>query len=204
VSKRAKKGSLKEVACIVDGCDEKAHAKMMCKRHYGQAWRTGKVRLGLKGQHGPVEERFWHFVEKLGPDDCWNWKGNCDKDGYGSIRTPTTQLRAHRVSYQINNPDKSIDGLVVRHTCHNPSCVNPTHLLRGTNQDNVDDKMRAGRCPISESHGNTKFSNEIVEQVRASSGTNVAIAKKFGISRSQVRNIRTFSQRPPVKDHEQK
>ena len=36
-------------------------------------------------------------------------------------------------------------GMVVRHTCHNPACVNPDHLLLGTHQDNVNDCIAAGR-----------------------------------------------------------
>lgn len=36
-------------------------------------------------------------------------------------------------------------GLVVRHSCDNPPCCNPDHLLIGTQQDNVNDMIERGR-----------------------------------------------------------
>src|SRR5579862_6803540 len=36
-------------------------------------------------------------------------------------------------------------GLVVRHKCDNPLCINVDHVEIGTHQDNVDDAFRRGR-----------------------------------------------------------
>lgn len=193
---RAKKGALKGLQCTVDSCDEPMYARAMCKRHYKQVNRTGTATPGLKGRHGPVEERFWHFVSNGAPDACWPWTDNSDKDGYGAIRTPSTQLRAHRVSFEIHNPDVSIKGMVVRHKCNNPPCVNPAHLLAGTHLDNMADRMEAGHFYSNEDHPNTKFSNEVVAQVRAASGTHEEVAARFGMSTSQAGNIRRGQQRP--------
>ena len=104
-TKRAPKGALKGLICTVDQCDQPMHARGMCSRHYKQANRTGAAKPGVKGKHGTPQERFWHFVDKCGDNGCWLWTGYRDKDGYGSVRTPKTKLRAHRVSYQIHNPD---------------------------------------------------------------------------------------------------
>lgn len=195
---RAKKGALKGLLCTVEKCDQPMHARGMCARHYKQANRTGKATPGMKGKHGTVAERFWHYVEKSGADECWLWTGNRDKDGYGSIRTPETQLRAHRVSYKIHNPGDCIEGLVVRHRCNNPPCVNPAHLLAGTHLDNMADRMEAGHFYVNEDHPNTKYSNEVVAQVRAASGTHEEVAARFGMSTSQAGNIRRGQQRPGV------
>lgn len=194
---RAKKGSLKGLTCIVEDCSEPMHSKQMCIRHYKQWHRTGKAKSGIKGKHGTPEQRFWTYVQKGGIDECWPWLGNRDKDGYGSLRTPKTQLRAHRLSYQIHKGEIPA-GMVIRHTCHNPSCVNPSHLLFGTVLDNNRDKVKAGRSLTNELHPNTKFSNEVVAQVRQASGTSRAIAIQFGISESQVKNIRHHRQRPAI------
>jgi hypothetical protein len=191
---RVKKGSLKGLICSVHECAEPMHAKQMCKRHYKQFHRTGAVRIGLVGKHGPISERFWHHVDKKSDAECWNWKGHLDKDGYGSLRTPKTQVRAHRVSFQIHN-DQSIDGLIVRHLCNNPSCVNPAHLAVGTQVDNMRDRELAGNTPRNEAHKNCKFSDLIVEAVIAGTGTYKQIADRFSMSESQVGNIKRKAQR---------
>jgi hypothetical protein len=37
------------------------------------------------------------------------------------------------------------DGLLVRHDCDNPLCVNPEHLRTGTDRDNAQDRDSRGR-----------------------------------------------------------
>lgn len=76
---------------------------------------------------------------------CWLWDGGLDKDGYPNyIRDNLIRKRPSRVSYEVFNGDIP-EGQIVRHTCDNPSCVNPTHLVVGTWQDNMNDKMERGR-----------------------------------------------------------
>lgn len=53
-------------------------------------------------------------------------------------------MKAHRVSYALANgtlPKAS----VVRHTCDNPPCVNPAHLLAGTQKENMADRKARKR-----------------------------------------------------------
>ena len=79
------------------------------------------------------------FLSKM-HDDCWIWFGPRIKYGYGRRNGKLI----HRLFWTIYNgviPDK----LFVCHHCDNPSCVNPSHLFLGTNQDNVNDKMKKGR-----------------------------------------------------------
>lgn len=195
---RAPKGSLNGRICTVDGCCDPMYSREMCKRHYKQMNNAGAVRSDRRGTHGTPAQRFWNYVQPGDPGDCWEWQGRRDKDGYGTVRTTTSMIRAHRVSYVIHKGEIPA-ALVVRHTCHNPCCVNPAHLLTGTTQDNVMDKVLAGRCPRNESHPNCKFSDEVVESVRASSGPAHAVGARFQMSPSHVRNIRRGEQRLPTK-----
>jgi hypothetical protein len=52
--------------------------------------------------------------------------------------------QAHRVAWELlNGPLRP--GEVVLHTCDNAQCVNPNHLRKGTQHDNVRDMFRKGR-----------------------------------------------------------
>jgi hypothetical protein len=73
--------------------------------------------------------RFWGQVDK--GDECWEWTGKRDPDGYGRFF-----VSVHRLAYQwLVGPIP--DGLQIDHLCRNPSCVNPEHLEPVTPSENV-------------------------------------------------------------------
>jgi hypothetical protein len=96
----------------------------------------------------PVSVRLWAKVKVAGPDDCWEWIGARDPNGYGRIQVMTngkwgTQL-AHRVAYKLIKGDIP-DGLHLCHRCDNPPCCNPAHHFPGTPLDNMTDAKLKGR-----------------------------------------------------------
>ena len=48
--------------------------------------------------------------------------------------------------------EKIKEGNVILHTCDNPRCINPNHLIQGTHQDNMQDKKLKGRSKNENSH----------------------------------------------------
>ena len=110
-------------------------------------------------------KRFWDKVDKTG--ECWIWTAYTKTDGYGQFKFDGKMRGAHRMAWLLTNGEIP-DGMLVCHTCDNPSCVNPNHLFLGTNQDNADDKMNKGRhASVSQTHckrghefsrANTRFS----------------------------------------------
>ena len=88
-------------------------------------------------------QRFWDKVVKT--ESCWLWTGSSDSCGYGQAVYNGIAVRAHRLSYTLAFPQEDIQGMVVRHSCHEPSCVNPSHLTPGTQSQNMMDSSRAGR-----------------------------------------------------------
>lgn len=106
--------------------------------------------MGKRGPKAvPVEDRFWRFVAKGGDAECWIWTGNKLPSGYGQIGVDKRQKYAHRLSYEMH-VGPIPDGMVVMHSCDNPSCVNPAHLSAGTYLDNSLDCVRKGRHkPVS-------------------------------------------------------
>lgn len=85
-----------------------------------------------------------HSKSKETSQGCWEYQGGIDRCGYGKLCVSNRRLGAHRVSYAIHKGDIP-DGNVVMHLCNNPSCVNPEHLVLGTQKENVRQSVESGR-----------------------------------------------------------
>lgn len=82
-------------------------------------------------------------------DGCWMWNGSthaCNPKSpefkYGNVSAQFTRYgynlqfgTAHRLTYFLFNGPIG-PGMTVDHTCHNPLCVNPSHLRLCTQQEN--------------------------------------------------------------------
>lgn len=112
--------------------------------------------------------RFWPKVDKsMGQDSCWWWLGAKGKQDYGNWYAQGKYLRAHRAAYEIVYGEIP-DGAVVCHTCDNPSCVNPRHLVLGTQKQNLNDMTRKGRRSKKGAKGEANAKAKLTEhQVRA-------------------------------------
>lgn len=129
---------------------------------------------------------------------CWLWEGATTCGGYGHIRfkinNKWTMKRAHRVAFELYKGEIP-KGLIVRHCCDNRLCVNPNHLLLGTTQDNIDDKMNRGRHNWGTTPGHRKLSFSIANTIREYYATNKLsykeIALLFNTSASQVHRVLT-------------
>ncbi|MBX3031886.1 MAG: HNH endonuclease [Chloroflexi bacterium] len=101
---------------------------------------------GLASRWGSQLDRFWGYVDRGADDECWIWRGPTYVGGYGRLSTPGGKhVRAHRFSYELATGTSLAPGLVIRHTCDRPPCVNPAHLLPGTQRENIADMMSRGR-----------------------------------------------------------
>jgi hypothetical protein len=100
--------------------------------------------------------RFWSFVERREPNDCWPWVRGADWDGYGffalNVNGKKVSYRAHRIAYFLHYNEDPWP-LLVRHlTCDNPPCCNGAHLATGTLADNRQDCVNKNRQARGERH----------------------------------------------------
>lgn len=97
-----------------------------------------------------------------------------DKDGYGQFSIKGRNVRAHRFSWEISRCTNIPAEGVIMHLCDNPSCVNPIHLVLGTNLMNLADMVRKGRNKSSTGcqkrkgtqNGNAKITETDVLEIR--------------------------------------
>src|SRR4051812_17585161 len=78
----------------------------------------------------------------ISENGCWEWIGARNPKGYGMISIDSRMYVVHRIMAELYlGLDPSDKNAHVRHSCDNPSCFNPEHLLVGTNDDNVQDRF---------------------------------------------------------------
>ena len=75
--------------------------------------------------------------------DCINHTGCVQNTGYGQVRRAGKLWLAHRWAAHVAH-GPCPEGKVVRHTCDNRLCINPKHLVYGTQGDNMVDRRDRG------------------------------------------------------------
>lgn len=125
---------------------------------------------------------------------CMEHKGVVNIDGYGIVRIKGKNVRAHRLAYaKANNIAlEALAGLVVRHRCDNPACVNADHLVIGTHADNMRDKVERNRSCTGSKNPNAKMNEFDIPFVRhwlKNGHPQAEIARCFGVDRGQIYKI---------------
>lgn len=82
----------------------------------------------------------------------------------------------------------SIKGLVIRHQCHNPRCINPAHLLLGTHKDNMQDCIDAGR--LGNRGRKEKLTLEQQAAIKKDFRQNKIIAKEYEVTGCTIARIK--------------
>ena len=131
-----------------------------------------------------------------GPNDCWLWRGPTDREGYGRMSRNGVTIYVHRVAAaRAYGPlPMTVNGkpTVVLHTCDVPGCINPRHLVIGTQADNMRDMVAKKRYQYGERHYAAKLTRRDVTRIRGllRSGTKqIAIAEQYDVDPSLISRI---------------
>ncbi len=182
--------------CTIAGCDKSIKSKRngLCSAHLQRLRRHGDVMADLpivRVIRGDPRQRFAGRVEKV-PSGCHEWRGAKLKDGYGSFQFEYHGWPAHRWNWiQAHGPIP--DGMVVRHKCDNPPCVNVEHLELGTVQQNQGDMVDRGRSLKGSKNAIAKLNEakvlEIRIAVRDKTSSQLELAALYGVTPACICHI---------------
>lgn len=116
--------------------------------------------------------------------DCIEYTGYVSKVGYGLQYDPVFKktISAHRFTFRENH---GYLPPVVMHTCDNKRCVNPNHLVGGTQAENIQDCSRKGRLSTTQ-----KLSLVDCEHIKNSKFSSRMLAKYYGVNQKTICNIK--------------
>lgn len=133
-------------------------------------------------------EHFWERVDIRRSDECWHWKGGGHVREYGRLTFEGVWRQAHHVAFKLTFGDWPP---YLRHSCDNPSCCNPAHLLAGTHDDNMADKVERDRQTRGEASVHAKLTEDQVRAIRADTRKHEDIAADYGVDSSHISRVKT-------------
>ena len=91
-----------------------------------------------------IEQIFSEMLDNYEPvteSGCWIWSGGTNGCGYGMNKVKGKTVLAHRLSAAMVIGRMPHGSEVVMHKCDVPSCINPRHLVVGTQAENMKDMI---------------------------------------------------------------
>ena len=84
---------------------------------------------------------------------------------------------------------------LARHTCDNARCIRVDHIVPGTEQDNIDDRVARGRSAVGLSNGRAKLSDADIADIRTSNATAHEMADKYNVTPDHIWRVRKGTRR---------
>jgi hypothetical protein len=113
-----------------------------------------------------------------------------DRDGYARLVINGVKTSVHRYIYsQVF--ERVPTNLVVMHSCDNPACFNPAHLLMGTQRENMIDKARKNRSR----YNGKRLSKREIAEIRANADCLkvMELATKYGVDYQTIKRYKNKS-----------
>jgi hypothetical protein len=135
------------------------------------------------------------FDYEVDNNGCFNVTSHSKNEwGYSAFTYRSIKRLLHRHVYE-EMYGFIPEGLVVRHKCDNPRCINPEHLELGTHADNARDMYERGRSysRIGESNSCARLTEKQVIEIKRAlmAGVHgVTLAEEYGVTSSQINRIK--------------
>jgi hypothetical protein len=125
--------------------------------------------------------------------NCVLHVGYCQPDGYGQKKYKGRVVLAHRLAYALAHElDVFSMGGTILHTCDTPGCVEPTHLVLGTQLENILDMVQKDRQSSKLSASDVQYIRlNWVRGTRHRPGNTQALADMFQVHRKSIENAGT-------------
>lgn len=173
-----------ERSCTIDGCTDEVRSRGWCRWHYMQWFRTGDP-LTPRKYESRGKAMQWVLDHYLDPDAHDNWPYRIGSTGYAkaggrSIHSIVAEL--------VHGP--APEGMIAAHSCRNRHCFYAEHVSWKTQSENCrEDKERDGTAMQGEKHHRAKLTEDRVREIRASSLSQRALARKYGVTRWTIKGI---------------
>lgn len=112
-----------------------------------------------------------------------------DDGGYNQIRNGKFRTRRHVLVAETYHGPQPFPGAVVRHLNTDPTDDTPGNLAWGTQQENIDDTVDAGKNTKGAAHPMAKLTEAQAQDIlnrRSSGESGRALALEFGIKEAAV------------------
>ena len=131
--------------------------------------------------------RFWRLVDVRAEAECWPWRGDTDRSGYGVFVYQGRKAGAHEYALSFTTGERRAEGLDTCHSCDNPPCCNPLHLRFDTRAGNVRDMHERGRARNGSAL--TDADVVLIRERRAAGARQIDLAEQFGLTDGAVSMI---------------
>lgn len=174
--------------CSVQGCGDKHYCHGYCIKHYSRNKKHGNP-LGGRMFDGEQIGFLKAHVDTVS-DACIDWPYSLNPTGYGRVKDGYVSRGAHRVMCRMAHGEPPTEEHHAAHSCHNRKCVNPRHLRWADANENVQDRVKAGRSARGENAGPFRLTEDQVRAIKSSDKPVSQLVDEYAVHKTTIYRIK--------------